>query len=195
MTTLNNQTHIILLVSDWSRWALKGHKGFKLTQDELKSGIDGRMITRGLKKDSDGKWVWVDEYVIKQEEVAATVLPLEEELMMPEPVADESVAERQEDQSAPSPPSVPSQNGHMSPPSNTQPMSPVAQPIEEVIHSAPPVEEVTSETSDVSSIYILFSFTELIHFNQQKAVDETLKEQTPQPSLEAEKVGQLCGIN
>ena len=69
---------------DWSRWALKGHKGFKLTQDELKNGIDARMITQGLKKDYDGKWVWIDEFVIKQEEIPVTlVLPMTQELVIP----------------------------------------------------------------------------------------------------------------
>ncbi|KAF5353271.1 hypothetical protein D9756_007771 [Leucocoprinus leucothites] len=75
-----------VLKIDWSRWALKGHKGFKLTQDELKNGIDARMVTRGLKKDDSGKWVWVDDFMIKQEEVAAAVvIPAEEVATVPLP--------------------------------------------------------------------------------------------------------------
>jgi len=37
-----------------------------------------------LKKDYDGKWVWIDEFVIKQEEIPVTlVLPMTQELVIP----------------------------------------------------------------------------------------------------------------
>ena len=45
---------------DWIRWALKGHKGFLLTMDEVQHGITAEQFTTGLKK-VDGAWTWDNE--------------------------------------------------------------------------------------------------------------------------------------
>jgi hypothetical protein len=42
---------------DWIRWALKGHKGFLLTTDEVQQGITAEQFTMGLNK-VDGAWTW-----------------------------------------------------------------------------------------------------------------------------------------
>ena len=44
--------------SDWSRWVLKGHKGFVLTKEEVLIGITADQYTKGLKRRPDGTWVW-----------------------------------------------------------------------------------------------------------------------------------------
>ncbi|KAL0575455.1 hypothetical protein V5O48_006524 [Marasmius crinis-equi] len=42
---------------DWRRWALKGHKGFSLTEDEIENGITAQQLMGGL-KDKSGRWFW-----------------------------------------------------------------------------------------------------------------------------------------
>ncbi|KXN89074.1 hypothetical protein AN958_06343 [Leucoagaricus sp. SymC.cos] len=147
---------IIGFVSDWSRWALKGHKGFKLAQDELKTGIDARMITRGLKKNANGKWVWVDDYVIKQEEVATVTLLPPGEVTAPSPSS--PIAERGP-QSIPSPKPTdqpdPSQAEESAPASEPSPAS--AAPPKElpstVSSLTPPPSPSRQTSSDVLSIH------------------------------------------
>jgi hypothetical protein len=122
------------------------------------------MITRGLKKDSNGKWVWVDDYVIKQEEVSAAVLPSE----VPLPVIEKHLAPNNDDQPMlPPPPSVPTQNGHIDTlPNDASPgpifpameptMTQAAQSVEVAIASAisgEPSEQRSPEISEVSSIF------------------------------------------
>lgn len=42
---------------DWKRWALKGHKGFKLLPEDIKEGVELGTWLEGL-KERDGDWVW-----------------------------------------------------------------------------------------------------------------------------------------
>ncbi|KAJ8075250.1 hypothetical protein PM082_019586 [Marasmius tenuissimus] len=42
---------------DWRRWALKGHRGFSLTEDEIENGISAQQLMSGLKV-KDEKWFW-----------------------------------------------------------------------------------------------------------------------------------------
>lgn len=51
---------IDVLKYDWVRWALKGHKGFLLTMDEIQHGNTAEQFTMGLKK-VDGAWTWGNE--------------------------------------------------------------------------------------------------------------------------------------
>ncbi|KAG7442252.1 uncharacterized protein BT62DRAFT_936093 [Guyanagaster necrorhizus] len=42
---------------DWKRWALTGHRGFKLSEEEIKEGVGlGKWLHR--LRESDGDWVW-----------------------------------------------------------------------------------------------------------------------------------------
>jgi hypothetical protein len=53
--------HLFLLLfsfSDWSRWVLKGHKGFVLTKEEVQNGVTADQYTDGLKRRTDGTWIW-----------------------------------------------------------------------------------------------------------------------------------------
>jgi hypothetical protein len=43
---------------DWARWAIKGHKGFTLTKDQIHRGITAQQFMHGLSKNSQGTWVW-----------------------------------------------------------------------------------------------------------------------------------------
>ena len=43
---------------DWSRWVLKGHKGFVLTKEEVQNGVTADQYTDGLKRRPDGTWIW-----------------------------------------------------------------------------------------------------------------------------------------
>ncbi|KAL0569053.1 hypothetical protein V5O48_012922 [Marasmius crinis-equi] len=45
---------------DWRRWALKGHKGFSLTEDEIENGITAQQLMSGL-KEKDGRWHWEEQ--------------------------------------------------------------------------------------------------------------------------------------
>ncbi|KAF5376772.1 hypothetical protein D9757_009493 [Collybiopsis confluens] len=45
---------------DWRRWALKGHKGFDLTDHEVTNGISAEEFMRGLKS-KGGEWFWETE--------------------------------------------------------------------------------------------------------------------------------------
>ncbi|KDR77938.1 hypothetical protein GALMADRAFT_1294563 [Galerina marginata CBS 339.88] len=47
--------------TDWARWALKGHKGFILTKEEVQNGITAQEYMRGLGRRADGVWVWGTE--------------------------------------------------------------------------------------------------------------------------------------
>ena len=49
---------INIFLSDWSRWVLKGHKGFVLTKEEVQNGITADEYTDGLKRRPDGTWIW-----------------------------------------------------------------------------------------------------------------------------------------
>ena len=49
---------INLHLSDWSRWVLKGHKGFVLTKEEVQNGVTAEEYTDGLKRRPDGTWIW-----------------------------------------------------------------------------------------------------------------------------------------
>ncbi|KAK1233890.1 hypothetical protein PQX77_002929, partial [Marasmius sp. AFHP31] len=42
---------------DWRRWALKGHRGFSLTEDEIENGISAQQLMSGLKVKNE-KWFW-----------------------------------------------------------------------------------------------------------------------------------------
>ncbi|KAJ8089816.1 hypothetical protein PM082_018392 [Marasmius tenuissimus] len=46
---------------DWRRWALKGHKGFSLTKDEIENGISAQQHMSGLKMEN-GKWYWDERH-------------------------------------------------------------------------------------------------------------------------------------
>ncbi|KIK56489.1 hypothetical protein GYMLUDRAFT_47027 [Collybiopsis luxurians FD-317 M1] len=46
-----------VLKFDWRRWALKGYKGFQLTENEVTDGISAENSMRGLKQ-KDGEWYW-----------------------------------------------------------------------------------------------------------------------------------------
>jgi len=43
---------------DWARWAIKGHKGFILTKDQIHKGITAQQFMQGLSKNSQGTWIW-----------------------------------------------------------------------------------------------------------------------------------------
>jgi hypothetical protein len=49
---------ILFSFSDWSRWVLKGHKGFVLTKDEVQDGFTADKYTDRLKRRPDGTWIW-----------------------------------------------------------------------------------------------------------------------------------------
>lgn len=129
-----------------------------MTQDELRCGIDGRMLTRGLKRDSEGKWVWVDEYVIKQEEIAAAVEPVHEEVMTMGSSVDKIVAQVDEEvQPTPAASVELLQNGHSSAHTDgrlsPKPTPLVKPPVEESVTSTPPhpphVLELSNHTASV----------------------------------------------
>ncbi|KAK0460246.1 uncharacterized protein EV420DRAFT_1535792 [Desarmillaria tabescens] len=42
---------------DWKQWALKGHKGFKLLEEDILGGIELGRWLEGL-RERDGDWVW-----------------------------------------------------------------------------------------------------------------------------------------
>ncbi|KAG7086211.1 hypothetical protein E1B28_002176 [Marasmius oreades] len=44
----------------WRGWALKGHKGFSLTEGEIQNGISAQQLMQGL-KDRNGQWYWETE--------------------------------------------------------------------------------------------------------------------------------------
>ncbi|KIK56484.1 hypothetical protein GYMLUDRAFT_61934 [Collybiopsis luxurians FD-317 M1] len=46
-----------ILKFDWRRWAIKGHKGFELTEHEITNGISAENFMRGLKL-AGGEWQW-----------------------------------------------------------------------------------------------------------------------------------------
>ncbi|KIK56487.1 hypothetical protein GYMLUDRAFT_47026 [Collybiopsis luxurians FD-317 M1] len=46
-----------VLKFDWRRWAIKGHKGFELTEYEITNGISAENFMRGLKLEG-GEWQW-----------------------------------------------------------------------------------------------------------------------------------------
>ena len=43
---------------DWSRWVLKGHKGFVLSKEEVQDGFTANKYTDRLKRRPDGTWRW-----------------------------------------------------------------------------------------------------------------------------------------
>ncbi|KAJ3501087.1 hypothetical protein NLJ89_g9498 [Agrocybe chaxingu] len=47
-----------VLKYDWVRWALKGHKGFVLTKEEIQNGITAEQFMKGLGRNPDGVWTW-----------------------------------------------------------------------------------------------------------------------------------------
>lgn len=47
-----------IFFSDWSRWVLKGHKGFVLTKEEVQNGVTADQYREGLKRRPDGTWMW-----------------------------------------------------------------------------------------------------------------------------------------
>ncbi|CAA7263906.1 unnamed protein product [Cyclocybe aegerita] len=47
-----------VLKYDWVRWALKGHKGFVLTKEEIQSGITAEQFMKGLGRNPNGVWIW-----------------------------------------------------------------------------------------------------------------------------------------
>jgi hypothetical protein len=177
-----------LLISDWSRWALKGHKGFKLTQDELKRGIDAQILIRGLRKNDGGKWVWLDDYAIKQEEVAAVIIP-------PSPVLQVNVAalspSTTQHVAATTPPS---EKAH---PNGVPPAAPEPPPLSEpaptpanekpcsVPSHTPPTPEILKETPSSEVGYIGIQST-TAEFKFQAPSDHTAK----QPSPFVEKVSE-----
>ncbi|KAJ3990930.1 hypothetical protein F5050DRAFT_1898755 [Lentinula boryana] len=42
---------------DWRRWALKGHRGFMLTDDDISNGVSAEQFISGLKQKNDD-WFW-----------------------------------------------------------------------------------------------------------------------------------------
>ncbi|KAK0222326.1 hypothetical protein IW262DRAFT_1379921 [Armillaria fumosa] len=42
---------------DWKRWALKGHKGFRLLEEDINEGVELGRWLEGL-RERDGDWVW-----------------------------------------------------------------------------------------------------------------------------------------
>lgn len=50
-------------VTDWARWSFKGHKGFRLTKEEIQNGIPAEDFMRGLGRNADGHWSWAGEPV------------------------------------------------------------------------------------------------------------------------------------
>ncbi|KAF8886698.1 hypothetical protein CPB84DRAFT_1538165 [Gymnopilus junonius] len=55
---------IDVLKYDWARWAIKGHKGFILTKEEVQGGITAEQYMRGLGKTKEGVWTWVTPSLI-----------------------------------------------------------------------------------------------------------------------------------
>ena len=49
---------LFIFFPDWSRWVLKGHKGFVLTKEEVQNGITADQYREGLKRRPDGTWIW-----------------------------------------------------------------------------------------------------------------------------------------
>ena len=43
---------------DWSRWSLKGYRGFALTKEDIQDGIAAQEFMRGLMEHSRDVWVW-----------------------------------------------------------------------------------------------------------------------------------------
>ncbi|KAJ3576065.1 hypothetical protein NP233_g678 [Leucocoprinus birnbaumii] len=157
-----------VLKIDWSRWALKGHKGFKLTQDELKNGIDARMITRGLKKDSNGKWVWLDDYVIKQEEVAVAVIPPapEEVVVRPLPITPKEAVPSISTSQRASEPKTKTNGAHTSPEIPSTPAVPVnGKPPDVSLHtpSAKPSRQASSDAPSDHTAKQASPFVEKFH--------------------------------
>lgn len=129
------------------------------------------MLTRGLKKDSDVKWIWVDEYVIKQEEVAAAVLPA----AIPSPVVEKHHTSENDGRSMLHAPPLSSQNGRLSPLPNDAFPEPINAPGEPSAPQAAPSagdsapsagsdEQFSSEKSEVSHIFPPFFILGLTHF-------------------------------
>ena len=50
-------------VTDWARWSIQGHKGFRLTKAEIQNGIPAEDFMRGLGRNADGQWSWAGEPV------------------------------------------------------------------------------------------------------------------------------------
>ncbi|KAK7062514.1 hypothetical protein VNI00_000002 [Paramarasmius palmivorus] len=50
-----------VLKFNWRGWALKGHRGFSLTDEEITNGITAQQLMYGL-KEKDGKWHWDTEH-------------------------------------------------------------------------------------------------------------------------------------
>ncbi|KAF9261826.1 hypothetical protein L218DRAFT_474243 [Marasmius fiardii PR-910] len=44
----------------WRSWALKGHRGFSLTEEEIQNGISAQELMQGL-KEKGGEWYWENE--------------------------------------------------------------------------------------------------------------------------------------
>lgn len=112
------------------------------------------MITRGLKREDSAKWVWLDDYVIKQEEVAVAVESVTQQVTTMDSSADQPVTSKGIEQD-PVVPSPPSQNGpglrtntQVSPRSTPVPTSIVGQPTEGVISTArcTPAVEIFDQT-------------------------------------------------
>ncbi|KAH0578213.1 hypothetical protein H2248_003995 [Termitomyces sp. 'cryptogamus'] len=49
---------ILLRSIDWTRFVLKGHKGFHLTKEECAQGLSYKTLTTGLEQRSDGRFYW-----------------------------------------------------------------------------------------------------------------------------------------
>ncbi|KAG5719210.1 hypothetical protein E4T56_gene11770 [Termitomyces sp. T112] len=47
-----------VLKKDWTRFVLKGHKGFHLTKEECAQGLSYKTLTTGLEQRSDGRFYW-----------------------------------------------------------------------------------------------------------------------------------------
>ena len=52
---------LIFFFSDWSRWVLRGHKGFVLTKEEVQNGVTAEQYMDGLNRRPDGTWIWSDD--------------------------------------------------------------------------------------------------------------------------------------
>ncbi len=112
------------------------------------------MITRGLKRDDIGEWVWLDDYVIKQEEVAVSMGPVKQPVTAMDPSSDQPVTRTNDEQHQVAP-SVPSGNGRSSSLANGRAPSTlvtapgVGQPIEGVTSAPQPA--LTLETSSLTA--------------------------------------------
>ncbi|KAF9259408.1 hypothetical protein L218DRAFT_667200 [Marasmius fiardii PR-910] len=81
-----------VITLNWRQWAVKGHKGFSLAEEEIQNGISAQQIMQGL-EEKDGKWYWstpaidggTDAWSLKDKALA--VMPSFDNAQNPSPVS------------------------------------------------------------------------------------------------------------